>query len=56
MDFVDKQLTCVDCGTEFVFSAGEQLFFQEKQFTNDPKLCKQCKAKRKRSSQKPVRS
>ncbi len=29
MDFVDKQLTCVDCGAEFVFSAGEQLFFQD---------------------------
>ena len=46
MDFVDRELTCVDCGAEFVFTAGEQLFFHDKQFTNDPKHCKQCKAKR----------
>jgi CxxC-x17-CxxC domain-containing protein len=46
MAFVDRVLTCVDCGAEFVFTAGEQLFFQEKQFTHDPKSCKKCKAKR----------
>ena len=33
-------------GAEFVFTAGEQLFFQEKQFTNDPKHCKRCISKR----------
>jgi CxxC-x17-CxxC domain-containing protein len=31
-----------------VFTAGEQLFFHDKQFKNDPKHCKQCKAKRVR--------
>jgi CxxC-x17-CxxC domain-containing protein len=46
MEFVDKSLKCVDCGGEFVFTAGEQLFFHDKQFKNDPKRCKQCKAKR----------
>ena len=46
MDFVDKVLKCADCGNEFVFTAGEQLFFFDKQFKNDPKRCKQCKAKR----------
>ncbi len=46
MDFVDKVLKCVDCGNDFVFTAGEQLFFHDKQFKNDPKRCKQCKAKR----------
>ena len=46
MDFVDKILKCADCGTDFVFTAGEQLFFFDKQFKNDPKRCKQCKAKR----------
>ncbi|MGD0733357.1 MAG: zinc-ribbon domain containing protein, partial [Terracidiphilus sp.] len=39
-------MKCVDCGVDFVFTAGEQLFFYDKQFTNDPKRCKQCKAKR----------
>ena len=46
MMFEVRILKCVDCGSDFVFTAGEQLFFHEKQFKNDPKRCKQCKAKR----------
>ena len=46
MDFVDRILTCTDCGGEFVFTAGEQLFFLDKQFKNDPKRCKPCKSRR----------
>ena len=48
MEFTDRVLKCIDCGAEFVFTAGEQLFFHDKQFKNDPKHCKQCKAKRVR--------
>jgi CxxC-x17-CxxC domain-containing protein len=48
MEFIDRILKCNDCGAEFVFTAGEQLFFYDKQFKNDPKHCKQCKAKRVR--------
>ncbi|HXZ39089.1 MAG TPA: zinc-ribbon domain containing protein [Terriglobales bacterium] len=46
MEFQDKMLKCIDCGTEFLFTAGEQLFFRDKQFKNEPKRCKACKAKR----------
>jgi CxxC-x17-CxxC domain-containing protein len=46
MDFQDKVLTCADCGTNFIFTAGEQLFFHDKQFRNEPKRCKNCKSKR----------
>ncbi len=46
MEFVDRYLKCCDCSNEFVFTAGEQLFFHDKQFKNDPKRCKLCKAKR----------
>ena len=46
MEFQDKVLTCVDCATDFTFTAGEQLFFFDKQFKNQPKRCKTCKAKR----------
>jgi CxxC-x17-CxxC domain-containing protein len=46
MELADKVLKCVDCGGEFVFTAGEQLFFHQQQFRNDPKRCKPCKAKR----------
>lgn len=46
MEFQDKVLKCVDCGADFVFTAGEQLFFHDKQFKNEPKRCKNCKSKR----------
>ncbi len=52
MEFTDRVLKCVDCGAEFVFTAGEQVFFHDKQFKNDPKHCKQCKAKRAKGSQR----
>lgn len=46
MPFADRDVLCVGCGVMFVFSAGEQEFFHEKGFTNEPKHCKQCKAER----------
>lgn len=46
MDYSDKVVKCADCGAEFVFTAGEQLFFADKGFKNEPKRCKPCKAKR----------
>ena len=51
MEFVDRLLLCADCGGEFVFTAGEQLFFFDKQFKNDPKRCKGCKSKRSGTGQ-----
>lgn len=56
MEFVGRDLTCVDCGAESVFTAGEQLFFQSKGFQNTPKRCKHCKVKRNSDSRRPVRS
>jgi CxxC-x17-CxxC domain-containing protein len=44
--FVDRILICSDCHGEFIFTAGEQLFFFDKQFKNDPKRCKPCKSRR----------
>lgn len=43
----DKTLTCKDCGVEFVFTASEQEFYQEKGFTNEPGRCPQCRSARK---------
>lgn len=40
----DKTLVCVDCGKEFVFTEGEQAFYQEKGL-HEPKRCKECRAK-----------
>ncbi|HKS82880.1 MAG TPA: zinc-ribbon domain containing protein [Candidatus Acidoferrales bacterium] len=46
MEYHDKVLKCSDCGSEFVFTAGEQMFFADKGFKNEPKRCKSCKANR----------
>ena len=46
MEYRDRVLKCMDCGAEFVFTAGEQLFFADKGFRNEPKRCKACKVKR----------
>ncbi len=45
--FEDKTLICADCGGEFVFTAGEQEFYHEKGFQNEPKRCKDCRLKRR---------
>lgn len=44
----DKTLTCVECGKEFTFTAGEQEFFASKGF-QEPKKCKECRDASKRS-------
>ena len=46
MEYHDKVLKCAECSQEFVFTAGEQMFFADKGFKNEPKRCKACKAKR----------
>ncbi|MBO8128785.1 MAG: zinc-ribbon domain containing protein [Peptococcaceae bacterium] len=45
--FQDKTLQCRDCGAEFVFTAGEQEFYQEKGFQNEPARCPACRAAKK---------
>lgn len=46
----DKTLVCRDCGAEFIFTAGEQDFYQEKGFTNEPTRCKDCRIARKNAN------
>jgi len=46
----DKNLTCRDCGADFVFTASEQDFFAEKGFTNEPGRCPSCRAARKQNN------
>ncbi len=47
--FEDKVLVCRDCGAEFVFTAGEQQFYAEKGFQNEPQRCKACRDAKKTS-------
>jgi len=43
----DKTLVCKDCGKDFVFTEGEQAFYKEKGFENDPLRCPECRKARK---------
>ena len=45
--FQDKMIVCKDCGQEFTFTAGEQEFFAERGFQNEPQRCKSCRDTRK---------
>ncbi|MFQ3631277.1 zinc-ribbon domain containing protein [Roseiflexus sp.] len=49
MSYADKTLTCRDCGAQFVFTAGEQEFYAQKGFTNEPSRCPSCRQARKTS-------
>lgn len=40
----DKNLTCDDCGMEFVFSAGEQGFYSARNLA-EPEYCLICRGK-----------
>ena len=45
--YTDKTLVCKECGKEFVFTAGEQEFYAEKGFQNEPQRCRECRNARK---------
>ncbi len=48
--YEDKTIVCKECGKEFVFTAGEQEFYAEKGFQNEPQRCKECRNARKNAA------
>ena len=52
--YEDKTLKCKECGNDFIFTAGEQEFYAEKGFQNEPQRCKDCRTARKNAA-KPAR-
>ena len=48
----DKTLLCKDCGQEFIFTVGEQEFFKEKGFENDPIRCLACRRAKKEQNKR----
>mmetsp|Transcript_9018 Transcript_9018/g.9540 ORF Transcript_9018/g.9540 Transcript_9018/m.9540 type:complete len:112 (+) Transcript_9018:69-404(+) len=54
-DQPDKSLKCKDCGSEWVFSAGEQQFYKEKGFENEPTRCKDCRKAKKIARNRRIR-
>ncbi len=54
--YQDKTLVCKDCGQEFVFTSGEQQFYAEKGFENEPQRCRSCRNARKNTrTERPQR-
>ena len=51
--YEDKTLVCKECGSEFVFTAGEQEFYAERGFQNEPQRCKSCRDARKNATRAP---
>ena len=51
-EYKDKTIKCVDCGTEFTFTARDQEFYAEKGFQNEPVRCKECRQARKENRAK----
>ena len=49
MAFEDETLVCKDCGKDFIFSTGEQEFYAEKGFENEPVRCRDCRDSRRRN-------
>ena len=43
----DKTMTCKDCNAEFIFTVGEQEFYKEKGFENEPQRCLDCRRAKK---------
>jgi CxxC-x17-CxxC domain-containing protein len=41
--YQDRSIKCVDCNEDFIWTAGEQVFFHDKGLKNEPKRCKPCK-------------
>lgn len=50
MEKTEKTIVCKDCGQEFVFTVGEQEFYETQGFNNEPVRCKACRDKRKQGS------
>ena len=46
-DLSDQTLKCRDCGADFVWTASEQEFYQQKGFTNPPSRCPACRKAKK---------
>ena len=49
---IDKTIVCKDCGREFIFSVGEQEFYEEKGFENEPTRCVFCRRTKKKQNRR----
>ena len=43
LNYEDRNLSCVECGQSFTFSADDQAYHADKGYTNEPKRCPTCR-------------
>ncbi len=48
MGIEDKSLQCRECGAAFIWTVGEQEFYQEKGLVNEPTRCPDCRAAKRK--------
>jgi len=49
MALEEKTLKCRDCGSDFVFTAGEQEFYQSHGLQHEPTRCPACRTSHRKS-------
>ena len=49
-EYEDITIKCKDCGADFIFTAGEQHFYEENGFANQPVRCPECRKARKQQN------
>lgn len=52
MPYADMPLICSNCGTQFIFTAGEQEFYANKGFLHEPTRCPTCRRQRGPSNER----
>jgi len=50
----DERIECVECGRAFIWSAGEQRYYQERRLDR-PKRCPSCRSHRRSESRSGMR-
>lgn len=53
--YKDMPLVCRACGETFIFTAGEQEFYADKGFLNEPTRCPKCRMRRDDPGNRPRR-
>ncbi len=53
METQDRTIKCATCGREFLFTAKEQEFFQNKGF-KEPRHCRECRQQRKQEREQAI--
>jgi CxxC-x17-CxxC domain-containing protein len=56
LSFIDKTLKCRECENDFVFTVGEQEFYEQKGLLNQPARCPSCRAARRTTGGTGTRS